>query len=64
MFATDFCLSTEQAMKRRTAIHQKKLEMLNFYRDSLERRIASVSASISTLENQIKRDSTELDNPN
>ena len=34
----------------------KKLEMLNYIKDSLERKIASVSASIQVLENQIKRD--------
>ena len=35
---------------------QKKLEMLNYIKDSLERKIASVTASIEVLENQISRD--------
>ena len=34
----------------------KKLEMLNYIKDSLERKIASVSASIDVLETQINRD--------
>ena len=34
----------------------KKLEMLNYIKDSLERKIASVTASINVLENQINRD--------
>ncbi len=39
--------------------------MLSFYKDSLERRISAVAASITTLEQQIERDSldiTELNN--
>jgi len=35
---------------------QKKLEMLNYIKDSLERKIASVTASIEVLESQISRD--------
>ena len=34
----------------------KKLEMLNYIKDSLERKIASVNASIEVLESQISRD--------
>jgi len=34
----------------------KKLEMLNYIKDSLERKIASVTASIDVLESQISRD--------
>ena len=34
----------------------KKLEMLNYIKDSLERKIASVTASIAVLESQISRD--------
>ena len=38
---------------------KKKLEMLNYIKDSLERKIASVTASIEVLESQIKRDTVE-----
>jgi len=34
----------------------KKLEMLKYIKDSLERKIASVNASIQVLESQIDRD--------
>jgi hypothetical protein len=34
----------------------KKLEMLNYIKDSLERKIASITASIEVLESQINRD--------
>lgn len=34
----------------------RKLRMLRFWRDGLERQIAAVSAAISTLEQQIERD--------
>ena len=34
----------------------KKLEMLNYIKDSLERKVASVTASIEVLESQISRD--------
>ena len=34
----------------------KNFEMLNYIKDSLERKIASVTASIEVLESQISRD--------
>ena len=40
----------------------KKLEMLNYIKDSLERKIASVSATIEVLEKQINRDNPETKN--
>ena len=43
--------------KEKKSFYQlKKLEMLNYIKDSLERKIASVTASIEVLENQITRD--------
>ena len=35
---------------------QRKLRMMRFWRDGLERQIAAVTAAISTLEQQIERD--------
>ena len=52
MFNCDFKSSKE---KKRFYQH-KKLEMLNYIKDSLERKIASVPASIEVLESQISRD--------
>ena len=42
--------------EKKSYYQNKKLEMLNFIKDSLERKIASVTASIEVLENQIQRD--------
>lgn len=35
---------------------ERKLRMMRFWRDGLERQIAAVTAAISTLEQQIERD--------
>ncbi len=56
MIVSNFCLSNEDAHKRRYYFQTRKLEMLKYFRDSLERRIASVNAAITTLETQIERD--------
>ena len=45
--------------EKKSYYQNKKLEMLNYIKDSLERKIASVNASIEVLENQIKRDNVE-----
>ena len=42
--------------EKKSFYQNKKLEMLNYIKDSLERKIASVTASIEVLENQISRD--------
>ena len=52
MFNCNFKSSKE----KKSFYQQKKLEMLNFIKDSLERKIASVTASIEVLESQISRD--------
>ena len=50
-----FCLSNSS--KESKSFFQKiKLEMLNNIKDSLERKTASVLASIEVLERQIERD--------
>ena len=46
-----------KSYKEKKSFYQyKKLEMLNYIKDSLERKIASVTASIEVLETQISRD--------
>jgi len=46
-----------KSSKEKKSFYQyKKLEMLNYIKDSLERKIASVTASIEVLEGQISRD--------
>ena len=46
----------ESSKEKKSFYQQKKLEMLNYIKDSLERKIASVTASIEVLESQINRD--------
>ena len=46
-----------KSSKEKKSLYQhKKLEILNYLKDSLERKIASVWASIEVLESQISRD--------
>ena len=61
MFITDFCLSNDSSLKRKKNYQNRKLELLKLYKDSLERRIAAISASIDVLETQINRDTTTKD---
>ena len=46
------CADAEWQQKQKS----RKLRMLRFWRDGLERQLAAVSAAISTLEQQIERD--------
>ena len=46
----------KSSKEKKSFYQHKKLEMLNYIKDSLERKIASVSASIDVLETQINRD--------
>ncbi len=47
---------SKSSKEKKSFYQHKKLEMLNYIKDSLERKIASVSASIDVLETQINRD--------
>ena len=47
---------SKSSKERKSFYQHKKLEMLNYIKDSLERKIASVTASIEVLETQISRD--------
>ena len=46
------CADVEWQEKQKT----RKLRMLRFWRDGLERQLSAVSAAIATLEQQIERD--------
>ena len=46
----------KSSKEKKSFYRNKKLEMLNYIKDSLERKIASVTASIEVLESQISRD--------
>ena len=50
-----FCFS-KSSKESKSFFQNMKLEMLNNLKDSLERKTASVSASIQVLERQIERD--------
>ena len=54
-----FICNFKSSKEKKSYYQTKKLEMLNYIKDSLERKIASVTASIDVLENQIKRDTVE-----
>ena len=48
---------SKSSKEKKSFYQHKKLEMLNYIKDSLERKIASsVTASIEVLESQINRD--------
>ena len=51
-----FCSTNTTPEGRRTYFHKRKLEMLRVYKDSLERRLSALLATIDTLEQQIARD--------
>ena len=53
--STESCINTDSSTNRRKALYRKKLNLLIFIKDTLERRIASLNASISTLQQQIDR---------
>ena len=53
-----FC-NFKSTKDKKSYYQNRKLEMLNFIKDSLERKIASVVASIEVLETQIQRDKPE-----
>ena len=50
-----FC-SSKSSKESKSFFQNMKLEMLNNFKDSLERKTASVLASIEVLERQIERD--------
>ena len=56
-----FYCNFKSSKEKKSYFQNKKLDMLNYVKDSLERKIASVTASIEVLENQIKRDLVETD---
>ncbi len=53
------CSSKMDYTERKNVFRLRKLEMLRFIQDKLERRMAALSASIETLEKQIERDSKQ-----
>ena len=54
-----FSCSSKSSKDSKKFFQLKKLEMLNNIKDSLERKTASINASIEVLERQIDRDKEE-----
>ena len=61
MSSTSFCSSTESYSQSRLKFKKRKLSVLLGLRDSLERRLSALDASISTLRSQIDRDAELID---
>ena len=53
-----FC-NPKSSKESKQFMQLKKLEMLNYIKDSLERKTASINASIDVLKSQIERDKAE-----
>ena len=51
------CSGTGDGQDFRRRHQQRKLQMLTFWRDGIERQLAALNAAISTLEAQMRRDS-------
>ena len=51
-----FYCNPKSSAEKKAYYQKKKLEMYKYIKDSLERKIASITASIEVLENQISRD--------
>ena len=49
-------IGDEDGRDSRRRHQQRKLRMLQFWRDGVERQLAAVTAAISTLEQQMQRD--------
>ncbi len=54
--STDSCSQKTDYKSKLAFVRTRKLNLLSMYRDSLERRISAVDASIETLKQQIQRD--------
>ena len=55
-----FYCNFKSSKEKKSYFQNRKLEILKYMKDSLERKIASVSASIEVLEKQIQRDTVEI----
>jgi hypothetical protein len=50
------CPVAEESASSRRRYQERKLRMLTFWRDGLERQLAAVNAAMATLERQMERD--------
>ena len=58
----DFCYSNHDWSKRKKLFQTKKLHLLISIKESYERKLAAISASISKLEEQIESNLSTVEN--
>ena len=56
MFPPFVCVTDDNGASGMRRHQERKMRMLTFWRDGLERQLAAINASISTLQQQIERD--------
>jgi hypothetical protein len=54
------CNSSSDYDSKRRHHQQRKMAMLTFWRDGLERQLSAINAAIGTLEQQIDRDAQSM----
>jgi hypothetical protein len=54
-----YCSGKESGSEALRRYQERKLRMLSFWRDGIERQLAALNAAISTLEQQMQRDQPE-----
>ena len=53
-----FCVSSQKWQERKKIFQQRKLDFLNTVKESYERKLAAITATISKLEDQMDLDIT------
>ena len=56
------CPFGEEPTSSRRRYQERKLRLLSFWRDGLERKLAAVNAAMATLEQQMERDQAAAEN--
>lgn len=53
------CSGSESGIGAMRRYQERKLRMMSFWRDGIERQLAALNAAISTLEHQMQRDQAD-----
>jgi hypothetical protein len=54
-----YCSGSESGASSLRRYQERKLRLLSFWRDGIERQLAAMNAAISTLEQQMQRDQAD-----
>ena len=54
-----YCSGSESGASALRRYQERKLRLLSFWRDGIERQLAAINAAISTLEQQMHRDQAD-----